>query len=75
MLTADQVQAHVDAGRRPRAGDDATAAFSAEHMHAAVEPNAPIYAEHVLTMAEVIAALKNWNEVGREARIAGFLAR
>jgi hypothetical protein len=30
-----------------------------EHLHAAVELNAPIYAEHVLTTAEVVAALKN----------------
>jgi nicotinamidase-related amidase len=38
---------------------DATAAVSAEHMHAAVDLNAPIYAERVLTTAEVVAALKN----------------
>jgi hypothetical protein len=38
---------------------DATAAFSKEHMHAAVELNGPIYAEQVLTTADVIAALKN----------------
>jgi hypothetical protein len=30
-----------------------------EHLHAAVELNAPIYAEHVLTTAEVVAALKS----------------
>jgi nicotinamidase-related amidase len=36
---------------------DATAATSAEHMRAAVELNAPLYAESVLTTAEVIAAL------------------
>jgi nicotinamidase-related amidase len=38
---------------------DATAALTQEHMHAAVELNAQIYAEHVLTTAEVVAALKN----------------
>lgn len=38
---------------------DATAATSAEHLRAAVELNAPIYAEHVLTTADVIAALKD----------------
>jgi nicotinamidase-related amidase len=38
---------------------DATAAVSAEHMHAAVELNAPIYAERVLTTADVAAALKS----------------
>ena len=38
---------------------DATAAFTREWMHAAVELNAPIYAEQVLTTAEVVAALKN----------------
>jgi nicotinamidase-related amidase len=38
---------------------DATAAVSAEHMHAAVDLNAPIYAERVLTTADVVAALKS----------------
>jgi len=38
---------------------DATAAFSAEHMRAAVELNAPIYAEQVCTTADVIAVLKS----------------
>jgi nicotinamidase-related amidase len=38
---------------------DATAAVSAEHMQAAVELNAPIYAERVLTTADVAAALKS----------------
>ena len=38
---------------------DATAALTMEHLHAAVELNAPIYAEHVLTTAEVVAGLKN----------------
>jgi len=28
-------------------------------MHAAVELNAPVYAEYVLTTAEVVVALKN----------------
>jgi nicotinamidase-related amidase len=37
---------------------DATAAFTTEHMHAAVELNGPIYAEQVLTTADVIAGLK-----------------
>ena len=37
---------------------DATAAFSSEHMHAAVELNGPLYAESVLTTADVIARLK-----------------
>jgi len=37
---------------------DATAATSAEHMHAAVELNGPLYAQWVLSTAEVIAALK-----------------
>jgi nicotinamidase-related amidase len=36
---------------------DATASFSKEWMHAAVELNAPIYAESVLTTAEVIARM------------------
>jgi nicotinamidase-related amidase len=38
---------------------DATAALTMEHLHAAVELNAPIYAEHVLTTAEVAVALTN----------------
>jgi len=38
---------------------DATAATSAEHMHAAVELNAPLYAESVLTTADVIARLNH----------------
>lgn len=38
---------------------DATAAVSAEHMQAAVELNTPIYAERVLTTADVAAALKS----------------
>jgi nicotinamidase-related amidase len=37
---------------------DATAAFSGEHMHAAVELNGPLYAESVLTTDDVIARLK-----------------
>jgi nicotinamidase-related amidase len=37
---------------------DATAAFSMEHMHAAVELNGPIYAEQVLTTAEVIGGIR-----------------
>jgi nicotinamidase-related amidase len=37
---------------------DATAAFSAEWMHAAVELNGPLYAE-VLTTAEVLTRIKN----------------
>jgi nicotinamidase-related amidase len=37
---------------------DATAAFSHEWMHAAVELNAPIYAESVLSTAEVTAGIK-----------------
>jgi nicotinamidase-related amidase len=36
---------------------DATAAFTKEWMHAAVELNAPIYAESVLSTAEVIARI------------------
>lgn len=36
---------------------DATAAFTKEHMHAAVDLNGPIYAEPVLTTAEVIARI------------------
>jgi hypothetical protein len=38
---------------------EVAAAFSFEHLHAAVELNAPIYAEEVLTTADVIAALKS----------------
>jgi hypothetical protein len=38
---------------------DATAATSAEHLRAAVDLNGPIYAEHVLTTADVVAALKD----------------
>lgn len=38
--------------------NDATAATSTEHMHAAVELNGPLYAESVLTTADVIARLK-----------------
>jgi nicotinamidase-related amidase len=37
---------------------DGTAAFSPEHMHAAVDLNGPLYAESVLTCADVITALK-----------------
>lgn len=37
---------------------DATASFTMEWMHAAVELNAPVYAESVLTTAEVIARIK-----------------
>lgn len=37
---------------------DATASFSKEWMHAAVEFNAPVYAESVLTTAEVIARIE-----------------
>jgi nicotinamidase-related amidase len=36
---------------------DATAAFTKEHMHAAVELNGPIYAESVVTTSDLIAAL------------------
>jgi nicotinamidase-related amidase len=38
---------------------DATAAFTQEHVHAAVELNGPLYAETVLTTAEAIARLKD----------------
>ena len=38
---------------------DATASFSKEWMHAAVELNGPLYAE-VLTTAEVIDGIKGW---------------
>ncbi len=37
---------------------DATASFTKEWMHAAVELNAPVYAESVLTTAEVIARIE-----------------
>jgi nicotinamidase-related amidase len=37
---------------------DATASFTREWMHAAVELNAPIYAESVLTTTEVLAKIK-----------------
>jgi nicotinamidase-related amidase len=37
---------------------DATAALTKEHLHAAVELNGPLYAESVLTTAEVIAGIK-----------------
>lgn len=38
---------------------DATAAPTAEHLHAAVELNGPLYADRVLTTAEVVDALKS----------------
>jgi len=37
---------------------DAPASFTREWMHAAVELNAPVYAESVLTTAEVIARIE-----------------
>jgi nicotinamidase-related amidase len=36
-----------------------TAPGCAEHLRAAVELNGPIYAEHVLATADVVAALKS----------------
>lgn len=36
---------------------DATAAFTKEHLHAAVELNGPLYAEAVVPAVEVVAAL------------------
>jgi hypothetical protein len=36
---------------------DATAAFTKEHLHAAVELNGPLYAEAVVPAREVVAAL------------------
>jgi nicotinamidase-related amidase len=37
---------------------DATAAFTREHLHAAVDLNGPIYAERVATTKDVVADLK-----------------
>jgi nicotinamidase-related amidase len=42
---------------------DATAAFSREHMHAAVELNAPLWANAVLPTDEVVAALAQLDPV------------
>ena len=46
---------------------DATAASTKEWMHAAVELNAPIYAESVLSTAEVIARIRwhDWRHIRR----------
>ena len=47
----------LELGYRVTLVKDATAAFSKEWMHAAVELNAPVYAESVLSSAEVIASI------------------
>jgi nicotinamidase-related amidase len=47
----------LELGYRVTLVKDATAAFSKEWMHAAVELNAPVYAESVLSTAEVIASI------------------
>jgi len=48
---------------------DATASYSEDHMHAALEVNIPNYATAIVTTDEIVAAISSLNALGSSAQV------
>lgn len=50
-------------------GQDATASYSEDHMHAALEVNIPNYATAIVTTDEIVAAISSLKALGSRAQV------